>query len=309
MPGLILQYPVRTLDRELLFPKKALLTKETVDALISLHGTQSYQTCPLLLYGSVKQDCLDFFSTPPFVTIFSDPKEINHFLNLLETVQLPVPILQSLDYFKEHDFYTYAHVLMVFALSTLLAKDLLPDYQERIRLSVTGPTHDTGKVCVPLRILKKTTPLTKTERGFLEHHAAGGYVLLAYYFKDIQPLACKVALDHHERRDRSGYPRGILLEDPMVEIIAACDVYDALIMPRPYRSGAYDNRTALEEITGMAKQNKIGWDVVKALIARNRRANPHYGEITVSAEKRGTPPSYNVYGMIAEETDPNDRTG
>jgi len=308
MPGLILQYPVRTLDHQLLFPHKTLLAKETVDALISLHGTHSYQTSPLLSYGSVKQDCLDFFSTPPFVTIFSDQKEINDLPNLLETVRFPIPILQSLDYFKANDFYTYAHVLMVFALSTLLARDLLPDFQERIRLSATGPTHDTGKVCVPLHILKKTTPLTKTERGFLEHHTAAGYVLLSYYYKDTRHLACRVALDHHERRDRSGYPRGILLEDPMVEIIAACDVYDALIMPRPYRSGAYDNRTALEEVTEMAKQNKIGWDVVRALVAHNRKSNPHHKEITVSAEKRGTPPSHNVYGMTEEETDPNDRT-
>ena len=309
MPGLTLQHPIRALDHQLLFPQGALLTEETVDAVIHSHRTYSHQTSPLLLYGSVKQDCLDFLGTPPFVTIFSDQKEINDLVNLLETVRFPVPVLQSLDYFKANDFYTYAHVLMVFALSTLLAKDLLPDHQERIRLSATGPTHDTGKVCVPLHILKKTTPLTKTERGFLEHHTAAGYVLLSYYYKDPQHLACKVALDHHERRDRSGYPRGILLEDPMVEIIAACDVYDALIMPRPYRSGAYDNRTALEEVTEMAKQNKIGWDVVRALVAHNRKSNPHYKEITISAEKRGTPPSYNVYGMMEEETDPNDRTG
>jgi len=307
MPGLILQYSIRSLDHQLLFPQKALLTKETLDALLYSHGTQSYQTSPLLLYGSVKQDCLDFLGTIPFAIIFSHEKEIKDLLSLLETIQYPIPILQSLDYFKGHDFYTYAHVLMVFLLSTILAKDLLSDYQERILLSATGPTHDMGKICVPLSILKKKTPLTKMERRFLEHHTAAGYVLLSYYNKDPEHLACKVALDHHERGDKSGYPRGILLEDPMVEIIAACDVYDALIMPRPYRSGAYDNRTALEEITEMAKQNKIGWDVVKALIARNRKSNPHYKEIAISAEKRGTPPSYNAYGMIAEETDSKDR--
>jgi len=309
MPGFILQYPIRTLGHQLLFPQKTLLTKETLDALLSSDRTHSYPTSPLFLYGSVKQDCLDFLETPPFVTIFSDQKQIDDLLSLLEKIRYPVPILQSLDYFREHDFYTYGHVLMVFVLSTILARDLLPDYQERIRLSATGPTHDTGKICVPLHILKKTTPLTKWERRFLEHHAAAGYVLLSYYHKAIEHLACKVALDHHERGDRSGYPRSILLEDPMVEIIAACDVYDALIMPRPYRSGAYDNRTALEEITEMAKQNKIGWNVVKALIARNRKSNPYYKEITISAEKRGSPPSYNVYGMIAEEPNSDDRVG
>jgi HD-GYP domain-containing protein (c-di-GMP phosphodiesterase class II) len=304
MPGLTLQHPIRTLDNQLLFPPGTVLTKEALDAVIYAHRADSYQTYPLLSYGSVKEDCLNFLSTPPYVTIFSDQNQTNNLLNLLERIHFPIPILQSLDYFKQHDFYTYAHILMVFALSTLLAKDLIPDYQDRIQLVATGPTHDIGKICVPLDILKKSTPLTRTERQFLEHHAAAGYVLLSYYYQDIQNLACEVALDHHERGDGSGYPRGILLRDPIVEIIAVSDVYDALIMPRPYRSTAYDNRTALEEITAMAEQNKIGWNVVKALIAHNRKPKPHYQEITISAEKRGTPPSCNVYGMIADETDP-----
>ncbi len=306
MPRITLQHPINTLLNQLLFPPGTLLTKEALDAVIDSQRAYSYQTCPLLLYGSVKEDCLNFFSTPPYMTIFLDKKQVNGVLNVLETVHLPIPILQTLDYFKKFDFHTYSHVLMVFALSTLLAKYLIADYQECIQLSATGPTHDIGKICVPLPMLKKTTPLTKTERGFIEHHAAAGYVLLSYYYKDIQHLACKVALDHHERRDGSGYPRGILLNDPMVEIIAVSDIYDALIKPRPYRSGPYDNRTALEEITEMAEQNKIGWDVIKALIAHNRKSKPHYREITISAERRGTPPSYNVYGVIAEgeNTDP-----
>ena len=308
MPRLTLRHPICTLDNQSLFPPDTLLTEETLDAFIDSHRAYSYQTYPLLLYGSVKEDCLNFLSTPPYVTFSLEQKEINDLLNLLETVHLPIPLLQSLDYFKQHDFYTYAHSLMVFVLSILLTKDLIPDYQECIQLSATGPTHDIGKICVPLHILKKATPLTKTERGFIEHHAAAGYVLLSYYHKDIQPLACEVALDHHERRDGSGYPRGIQLKHPLVEIITVSDIYDALIIPRPYRSTAYDNRAALEEITAMAEQNKIGWDVVKALIAHNRKSKFHYQEIKISVEKRGTPPPDNVYGMIAEEEkkDPKD---
>jgi HD-GYP domain-containing protein (c-di-GMP phosphodiesterase class II) len=309
MLGITLEHPIHTLDNQLLFPLGALLTEGTLNAVIYSHRAVSYQTYPLLLYGSIQEDCLDFLSFPPYATIFQDRKQTDDLFNLLETVRFPIPILQSLDYFKQRDLFTYTHVLMVFALSTLLAKDLIPDYQDCIQLSATGPTHDIGKMCVPLHILKKTTPLTKTERSFLEHHAAAGYVLLSYYYKNIQPLACVVALDHHERRDSSGYPRGIPLKDPLVEIIAASDIYDALIMPRPYRSSAYDNRTALEEVTEMAKQNKVGWDVVKALIAHHRKSGQPYKEITISAEKRGTPPSYNVYGVIAEESDPKDRTG
>ncbi|MFV9644690.1 MAG: HD-GYP domain-containing protein, partial [Desulfobacterales bacterium] len=158
-----------------------------------------------------------------------------------------------------------------------------------------------------VEILRKSDPLTRTERGVLEHHTVAGYVLLTYYLRGTQRFSAKIARDHHERRDGSGYPRGIALADRMVEIVAVTDVYDALISKRPYRSVAYDNRTALEEITTLAERNQIGWDMVKALVARNRKDKPHYSTILLSAEKRGTPPPRNVYGVIArEDTDPLD---
>ncbi|MDY6951474.1 MAG: hypothetical protein SWE60_08180, partial [Thermodesulfobacteriota bacterium] len=90
----------------------------------------------------------------------------------------------------------------------------------------------------------------------------------------------------------------------LVEIVVASDVYDALISKRPYRATSYDNRTALEEITALAETNQISWDVVKALIARNRASKPHYSECVVSAEKRGTPPSDSAYGVIADHEEP-----
>jgi HD-GYP domain-containing protein (c-di-GMP phosphodiesterase class II) len=301
MLRLTLRHPIRTLDNQLLFDSGDLLREDNLEAMIRPQKAYSYQTYSILSYGSIKEDCQNFLKLPPYGTIFWDKKQINNLMKLLETIQLPISIFQSLDYFKKCDLHTYAHILTVFALSILLAEDLLPDPEERVRLSTTGPTHDIGKVCVPLHILRKTTPLTKTERGFIEHHTMAGYVLLSYYYKDIQHLACKVALEHHERRDGSGYPQGIPLKNPLVEIIAVSDIYDALTKPRPYRSAPYDNRTALEEMTEMAKQGKIGWDTVKLIISHNRKDKPPYKEVIVSSEKRGTPPSYNVHGMTAEE--------
>ena len=54
----------------------------------------------------------------------------------------------------------------------------------------------------------------------------------------------------------------------------------------------------------MAEQNKIGWGGVKALVAHNRKSKPDYREIKISAEIRGTRPSYNVYGIIDNGTNP-----
>jgi HD-GYP domain-containing protein (c-di-GMP phosphodiesterase class II) len=127
-----------------------------------------------------------------------------------------------------------------------------------------------------------------------------GYVLLSYYFRDRKKLSAKIARDHHERNDGSGYLRGINLNDCMVEIVIASDVYDALISPRPYRRFSYDNRTALEEISSMAEKGKINWETAQALVAVNRRARPHYSECHISLDKRGTPPPDNFYGVVVD---------
>ncbi len=301
MSVLELLYPVQTLDNQLLVPSGSKLSIETLDHLISSNRSTSYQKHSLLQYGLIKEDLLNLLSLPPYKVIFADQKQISELLDLLEKVYIDLPVLQVLDYFKEHESYTYHHTLNTFALTTVLAKDLISDYQDMIKEVASCPAHDIGKVCVPLHILRKADPLTSTELSILQHHASAGYVLLCYYLRDMQSLSAIIARDHHERKDGSGYPRGISLTDRMVEIVAVSDIYDALISNRPYRPVAYDNRTALEEITEMAMRNEIGLDVVKALVAYNRKDKPSFSDCIVSDKKRGTPPSGNVYGMIADK--------
>jgi len=295
-------YPVQTLDNQLLLPAGTVLTPDTLDALVdSSKSLSSPRRCSLLEFGSVKKDLLRFLSIPPWASIFTDQKEIARLLDSMEAVRLALPVLQGVAYFQGRDFYTYRHTLVVFALSTLLAMILSEDSEALVQEASTGPTHDFGKICVPLHVLRKTDPLTRAERTVLEHHTLAGYVLLAHYDQDPTSFAAAVARDHHERRDGSGYPRGVCLTERLVEFVAASDVYDALVSKRPYRPISYDNRTALEEVTAMAERNQISWDVVKALIARNRESKPHYSECVVSTEKRGSPPSDNVYGVIADQ--------
>ena len=301
MSDLKLLYSVHTPDNRLLLPAGTLLSEETMDALISSSKDESYRASSVQISSSIKNDLVNFISQPPYHVIFADQKQIANLLNLLDSVNIVAPVLQSLNYFKQYDLLTYRHILVVSAVSTLLAQELLSDYKGLIQEAAIAPAHDFGKICVPLQILNKVDPLTRSELSILRHHPVAGYVLLSYYLKDHQSLAARVARDHHERKDGTGYPCGIQLTDPMVEIVAVADVYDALISSRPYRPVSYDNRTALEEITSMAERNQIGWDVVKALVACNRKSKPHYTECEVSAEKRGTPPPDNIYGVIAKE--------
>ena len=301
MDPLRLQYPVHTLDGELLLEAGTVLTPDTLEEVVSRRKEGEDPSVPILEYGTIRQDLLKCIRDGPYRLIFDDPPTVEEILRLSAKTEIALPLIKSLDYFKEHDPYTYLHILKVFALSTLLARALVEDAQALHLETTAGPLHDVGKMCVPLRVLKKTDPLTRSERKMLEHHTLAGYVLLAYYLRDRESFLAKVAKEHHERKDGSGYPEGMLLEDPNVEIIVVADLYDALISSRPYRPTAYDNRTALEEITRMASRGELGWEVVKALIAINRRTKPRYDECVVSTEERGTPPEENVYGIMVDE--------
>jgi HD-GYP domain-containing protein (c-di-GMP phosphodiesterase class II) len=303
MGPLRLHYPVHLLNGELLLPAGTDLTPETLDRVISSRRVEEESAVPILRYGTIRQDLLGCLQEGPDRVIFDDPQTVEDLLRCVEKTSIASPLIESLDYFKTNDPYTYLHILKVFALSTRLARTVVDDDQT-LRLETTaGPLHDVGKICVPLKVLKKTAPLTRTERRLLEHHTLAGYVLLAYYLGERDGFLAKVAKEHHERRNGSGYPEGMRLDDLHVEIIVVADLYDALISSRPYRRTAYDNRTALEEITRMANRGELGWGVVKALIAINRSTKPRYQECVVSSEERGTPPEENVYGIVADEDD------
>jgi len=305
MKRLRLQYPVHTLDGTPLLPAGTVVTREVLEDVIASRGASALPDMRILDYCTVRKDLLAALRIGPYRVIFDGPARIEELTGHMERARLAEPLLEYLQYFKKEDPYTYLHILRVFALSTLLSHTLLDGGRQPFHEIVASPVHDFGKICVPMKILIKSDPLTRTERGFLEHHALAGYVLLGYYMGDPDSFAAKGALEHHERRDGSGYPLGKPLDDPMVEVIAVCDVYDALISPRPYRKNAYENRTALEEITRMAHRGALGWDVVKALVACNRRDKPDYRSCSVSREERGTPPPENSYGITADE-EPND---
>lgn len=294
-----LQYPIHTLDGRELVPSGTELTEDVLKEVIASNSRETARSMSLMQFGTVRDDIFHFFANPPYKIIFDNHEDTEDVINVMEQVILPVPVLESLEYFREHDFHTYRHMLMIFALSTLLGKILVPDYQRRIHNATAGPSHDLGKICVPLDILLKRDPLTREERNNLFQHPVAGYVLLCYYSKDINNFSARVARDHHERCDGSGYMRGIKLKDPMVEIVAASDVYDALISPRPYRPTSFDNRTALEEITAMAQRGQISWEVLQALVSLNRKDKPDFRSFKVSLEKRGTPPPDNSYGRTA----------
>jgi putative nucleotidyltransferase with HDIG domain len=116
----------------------------------------------------------------------------------------------------------------------------------RLRSMATGGLlHDIGKLSVRDEVLRKPASLTDEEFAEVKQHAAAGVALLEE-LGGFDPLVLSLVNDHHERLDGSGYPRGLSEGEISLEsqILAACDVYDALISPRVYRD-AWPHERAL----------------------------------------------------------------
>lgn len=297
---LCLDFPVVTLDGLELLPAGTALTEQVMAELAAAGRSVPHRQVPLLDFGTVRADLLRCLTIPPYDEVFADPPLVEHLLAQMQSVRLPLPLLEVLAHFRGTDFPTYRHILSVFSLVILVADQVLPDYHNRPAEVLAGPTHDIGKLCIPRQILRKSSPLTRQERRILYQHPLAGYVLLTYYFGDHRHPAAAVARDHHERQDGSGYPRGIDTLTPVVELVATCDIYDALLAPRPYRPLSFDNRTALEELTSLAGSGKLGWDCVAALVARNRKGRPVGDRVVVSLDRRGVPPAGNCHGLLAD---------
>lgn len=120
--------------------------------------------------------------------------------------------------------------------------------EERIRfLTVAGMLHDVGKICVPAEILSKPGKLKQLEFAMIKMHCQAGYDIL----KGIPfswPLA-DIVLQHHERLDGSGYPKGLKGSEIHIEagILAVADVVESMYSHRPYRP-ALGRESALLEM-------------------------------------------------------------
>jgi HD-GYP domain-containing protein (c-di-GMP phosphodiesterase class II) len=135
------------------------------------------------------------------------------------------------------DMYTYAHSVDVCILSLTVGVSLGYKKAELLRLGVGGLLHDLGKTKVPADILNKPGKLTPAEFSEIKKHPVYGYKMLMEMKENIDYRSMSVVLDHHERYDGTGYPRGLKGSEigEMAAVCAVADVYNAITTDRVYR--------------------------------------------------------------------------
>jgi HD-GYP domain-containing protein (c-di-GMP phosphodiesterase class II) len=143
--------------------------------------------------------------------------------------------------------------------------------------------HDVGAIGVPAGILDKAGRLTEVERERIRTHP----YLTARTFSKPPGLAAvgHLAAMHHERMDGTGYPSGLTADSlPMTaRVIAAADVYHALLEPRPHRP-AWVRDAAGKVLEAEVTDGRLDGDAVRAVLDaaghRVRRQPGYAGGLT-----------------------------
>lgn len=129
------------------------------------------------------------------------------------------------------------HIRRVAHYSKLIALKYGISQEDAEELKIASTLHDVGKISIPDNILLKPGKLTEEEFEIMKTHTIVGNEILAASNKSILKIASKIALEHHERYDGTGYPKGLSGDEIGIysRIVALTDVFDALATDRVYK--------------------------------------------------------------------------
>ena len=129
------------------------------------------------------------------------------------------------------------HVKRVAEYSAILAEAYGLNKEEIRLLKDASPMHDIGKIAIPDSILLKPGRLTDEERTEMQSHTTLGFEMLNHSDRELLKTAALVAVQHHEKWDGTGYPKGLKGKEIHIygRLLAIADVFDALICKRVYK--------------------------------------------------------------------------
>lgn len=154
-------------------------------------------------------------------------------------VKLTEALAAALDA-REHE--TGLHSKRVACHTMVLAKHFTEDVATLRQVYWGSLLHDIGKIGTPDAILLKQGPLTEEEWTIMRQHPGTGWNILSgiSHLK----LAAEIVLNHEERFDGKGYPKGLSGDAiPLwARLFAVIDTLDAITSDRSYRKGvSFDN--------------------------------------------------------------------
>jgi HD-GYP domain-containing protein (c-di-GMP phosphodiesterase class II) len=148
-----------------------------------------------------------------------------------------------------------ANMVSVGIFAVKLGRALGYQTHDLVRLCQAGLVHDVGMFLLPELLIMKPEKFGTQDLSMIRQHPQLGYQVLSKLGTEYEWLA-QIVWQEHERCSGLGYPRG-LKEGQIHEyarIIGLCDVFEALLSPRPYRPRLLPH-VAMRELLATEKQS------------------------------------------------------
>lgn len=130
---------------------------------------------------------------------------------------------------KERSADIYEHCLQVCSIATLIALKLGMTEKQVYDISVAALIHDMGLRYLVVRYEDQDINfLPAKEQEEYKKHPIYGYTAIKNETW-LSDNAKNIVLNHHERKDGSGFPLGTDLVSRMIQIVGVCDEFDELI--------------------------------------------------------------------------------
>jgi len=167
-------------------------------------------------------------------------------------------LLRVLASMASKDYSTSIHSVNVMALVLGYCFYSRLPLENTKNLGLTALLHDVGKTEVPGKILRAPRKLDSEEFSLMKAHTIIGYDILNRH-GDFDHTIALGALEHHEKMDGSGYPRGITHPSESSQLLCIIDCYEALTNEdRPYRRAnkPFDALTIIKRDSDSGKYHK-----------------------------------------------------
>jgi HD-GYP domain-containing protein (c-di-GMP phosphodiesterase class II) len=161
--------------------------------------------------------------------------------------------------------WTMGHAAGVAALCAAVIDEVGLAAPEAALLRKASYVHDLGRLGVSNAIWDKRGPLSPSEVERVRLHPYLSERMLSFS-SALAPIGA-LAVQHHERLDGSGYPRGLSggMITPAARLLAAADVYQALTEPRPHRP-ARTREEAADIVRAEVSEGRLDSDAAGAVL-------------------------------------------
>jgi len=155
-------------------------------------------------------------------------------------------MLVNLTSIHSRDAYLFQHSFNVAVLAGIMGIAKGFNRNQLEELGIGALLFDIGMTKMPQGLLTQTGRYSTEDLKILHTHPMEGFDILRKYH-DISIVSAHCALQHHERYNGSGYPRGLKKDEIHIyaQIVGLADTYDALVSPRPHRK-RYTTSEAIE---------------------------------------------------------------